>query len=205
MYPRSIYFDKLKTIFYKHKFKNLIDVKSYSLFRKLLMAFLVQLMFLPNALAQDIVVTGTVTDATSNEPLIGVSVVDQSKKSNGTATDFDGKFTIKVDAGSTLSFSYIGYSIKEEKVGGRTVINVKLSEDHQQLEEVVVIGYGTQKKADLTGAVAVVDMKEAKKMPSTNIYEMLQGQVTGVSVSTTSDPGSMSSVKIRGISSFSSV
>ena len=180
-------------------------MKSYSLFRKLLMAFLVQLMFLPNALAQDIVVTGTVTDATSNEPLIGVSVVDQSKKSNGTATDFDGKFTIKVDAGSTLSFSYIGYSIKEEKVGGRTVINVKLSEDHQQLEEVVVIGYGTQKKADLTGAVAVVDMKEAKKMPSTNIYEMLQGQVTGVSVSTTSDPGSMSSVKIRGISSFSSV
>lgn len=179
-------------------------MKSYSLFRKLIMVLIAVAAVSSGAWADNIVVTGTVTDA-ANEPLIGVSVVDQSKKSNGTATDFDGKFSITVDANSSLSFSYIGYSPKVVKVGGQSVINVQLAEDKQVLDEVVVIGYGTQRKADLTGSVAVVDMKEAKKMPSTNIYEMLQGQVPGVSVSATSNPGEMSSVKIRGISSFSSV
>ncbi len=180
-------------------------MKDCSLLKHFIVAVMALLLFAPGLWAQEIVVTGTVTDAKTNDPLIGVSVIEREKKSNGTATDVDGAFTIKVQANSTLTFSYVGYAPKTVAVNGQTALKVAMSESLQNLDEVVVIGYGTQKKVDLTGSVGVVDMKEAKKTAATNIYAMLQGQVPGVSVQNNNAPGDMSKVQIRGIGSFSSV
>ena len=148
-------------------------------------------------------VTGTVTDD-SGEPLIGVSV----KLKDGdaaTVTNLDGQYKITVPSNGTIVYSYVGYEDAEKAVAGQTVIDVVLHENVQQLDQVVVIGYGTQKKADLTGSVAVVDMDQARKQPATDIASMLQGQVTGVSVATSSQPGAMASIRVRGVGSFSSV
>lgn len=179
-------------------------MKTKSMFRFLITAVL----FICSAigtLAQNITVTGRVTDAATAEPLIGAAVVQVDKNTVGTVTDENGRYSISVPEKATLKFSYIGYESKSVKVEGQSTIDVAMKDAMQELEEVVVIGYGTQKKADLTGAVAVVDMKEAKKTAATNIYEMLQGQVPGVSVATTSEPGAMSKVQIRGIGSLNSV
>ncbi|MCR5077229.1 MAG: TonB-dependent receptor [Prevotella sp.] len=149
-------------------------------------------------------VTGTVTDATNQEPLIGVTV--RTPDGKGIAvTDIDGNYSVKVSGSATLTFTYVGYDDVTVQTGNRTTVNVQMKPSQNDLNEVVVIGYGTQKKADLTGAVGVVDMKEAKKSAATNIYEMLQGQVPGVSVATTSQPGAMSQVQIRGVGSFNTV
>ena len=149
-------------------------------------------------------VTGVVTDASSQEPLTGVTV-----RTNGgqrmAVTDIDGRYSIDAERTAVLRFSYMGFNELSVAVNSRKVVNVALQPQQKDLTEVVVIGYGTQKKADLTGAVGVVDMKEAQKTAATNIYEMLQGQVPGVSVSTTSQPGTMSHVQIRGIGSFNTV
>lgn len=154
--------------------------------------------------AQDrITVTGTVTDDTG-EPLIGASV----KLNGGDAaavTDVNGEYKISVPSNGTLTFSYVGYEDKEERIAGRTRIDVTLSENINQLDQVVVIGYGVQKKADLTGSVAVVDMDQARKMPNTDIASMLQGQVSGVSVATSSQPGAIATIRVRGTGSFSNV
>jgi len=181
-------------------------VKNYLFFRRLFVTSLVFLLFVSAGFAQDrIEVSGVVTDAATNEPLIGVTVAEKGKKGNGTATDLNGHFALKVPSNGTLTFSYVGYASQEVPVEGQTMLSVALSENQQMLDEIVVIGYGVQKKADLTGAVAVVDMDEAKKTQATNIAEMLQGQAAGVSVQTTGNPGEMSNVRIRGIGSFSSV
>ena len=180
-------------------------MKNYLFFRRLFVTSLVFLLFVSAGFAQDrIEVSGVVTDAATNEPLIGVTVAEKGKK-NGTATDLNGHFALKVPSNGTLTFSYVGYASQEVPVEGQTMLSVALSENQQMLDEIVVIGYGVQKKADLTGAVAVVDMDEAKKTQATNIAEMLQGQAAGVSVQTTGNPGEMSNVRIRGIGSFSSV
>lgn len=148
-------------------------------------------------------VSGVVTDI-SHEPLIGVTVRDDSG-SAAAITDIDGAYQIKVAADATLEFSYVGYKTVKEAVGGRTKVDVTMYEQAETLDQLVVIGYGTQKKADLTGSVAVVDMDEARKQPATDIASMLQGQVSGVSVATSSQPGSVASIRIRGVGSFSSV
>lgn len=171
----------------------------------LIATLLLQLCLVTQSYAQEVTVTGQVTDADYNEPLIGVSVVLQGNPSVGAVTDIDGNYSINVPATSSLQFSYVGYEPAVVNVNGQKVINVALKPKSNTLDEVVAIGYGTQKKADLTGAVAVVDMAEAKKTAATNIYEMLQGQVSGVSVSTTSQPGAMSAVQIRGTGSFNTV
>ena len=149
-------------------------------------------------------VTGVVTDASSQEPLTGVTV--RTNGGQGMAvTDIDGRYSIDAERTAVLRFAYMGVNELSVAVNSRKVVNVALQPQQKDLTEVVVIGYGTQKKADLTGAVGVVDMKEAQKTAATNIYEMLQGQVPGVSVSTTSQPGTMSHVQIRGIGSFNTV
>ena len=149
-------------------------------------------------------ITGVVTDASSQEPLTGVTV--RTNGGQGMAvTDIDGRYSIDAERTAVLQFSYMGFNELSVAVNSRKVVNVALQPQQKDLTEVVVIGYGTQKKADLTGAVGVVDMKEAQKTAATNIYEMLQGQVPGVSVSTTSQPGTMSHVQIRGIGSFNTV
>ena len=153
--------------------------------------------------AGNLQVTGIVTD-TDNEPLIGVSVLLKGT-TTGTVTDIDGNYSISAPADGTLVFSYIGCDTKEVKIAGQSNLNVVLTSSAQQLDQVVVIGYGTQKKADLTGSVSVVDMDKARKLPATDVASMLQGQVPGVSVATSSQPGATSSIRVRGVGSFSNV
>ena len=152
--------------------------------------------------AQTVTVTGTVTD-TMNEPLIGVNV--QVKGTTiGTVTDINGKYALSVSGSqSVLVFSYVGYLPQEITVGNQQVINVTLRDDLQNLEEVIVIGYGTQRKSDLTGAVASVKMTEISQTPISSIDQGLAGRAPGVLVVQTSGmPGAIASIRVRGSSSL---
>ena len=149
-------------------------------------------------------VDGTVTSE-SGESLIGVSIQVEGSKV-GAITDMDGKFSINTpSATATLTFSYLGYISQSVRIAGKSVVNVVLKEDLKQLDEIVVVAYGTQRKKDLTGAVSAVDVNQMKKMQSPNIGQALQGQVSGVSVSTSGEPGSGADIRIRGVGSFSNV
>ena len=147
-----------------------------------------------------ITVSGQVTDQ-QNEPLIGVTVLVDGQQAGGTVTDFDGNYTIKAPAKATLKFSYIGYADQRIPVGGKNVINVKMKEDAELLQEVVVVGFGTQKKESLTGAVSVVDAKAFESKGSlSSPLEALQGEVPGVIITRSSSaPGEEGwSMKLRG-------
>lgn len=144
-------------------------------------------------------ISGTVTDA-DGAPLPGANVVVKGT-TNGTQTDFDGNYTISAEADATLVFSYIGFSTQEVAVNGQTTINVSLAEDTSRLQEVVVLGYSTQTRGDLTGSVASVDLTEATKAPLVNAAEALEGRVTGVSVINAGAPGSTPTIRIRGFGS----
>jgi len=122
----------------------------------------------------------------------------------GASTDFDGNFTISnVQKGETLVFSFIGYNTKEFLVNNANFINVTLSEDTQSLEEVVVIGYGTQKKSVVTGAISSVKAEELENLPVERVEQALQGRVSGVVIAANSgQPGSASTVRVRGITTF---
>ena len=146
-------------------------------------------------------IKGLVTDE-KNEPLIGVSVVEVGT-SNGTITDVDGKFEINVSSNSTLKFSYIGYNVLEKKIGTQTVMNVVLTEAASELDEVVVVGYGTVKKRDLTGSVTSVDSEKLLQSPALSAAEAIQGKVPGVLIQNTSwTPGATPSILIRGTRSI---
>jgi len=153
--------------------------------------------------SQKIRITGQVVD-NENLPLIGVSIVEVGTI-NGTVTDVNGNYDLTVTNNALIRYSYIGFKAFEKKVTSSSVVDVTLEAELSALGEVVVVGYGTQRKQDLTGAVAVVDMKEAHKLTSASISEMLQGQVAGVSIQSSGDPGSMGKINIRGIGSFSNV
>ena len=141
-------------------------------------------------------ISGTVTDA-DGAPLPGANVVVKGS-TNGTQTDFDGNYSIDAASNATLVFSYIGFAAQEIPVNGQTTINVRLSEDANQLSEVVVLGYSTQTRGDVTGSVASVDVSEATKAPIINASEALEGRVTGVRVVNTGNPGSPPRIVIRG-------
>lgn len=143
-------------------------------------------------------VTGVVTDV-NNEPLIGVSIAIEGN-SGGTITDFDGRFTLdEVDSNATLVFSYIGYITQKVTVGNQQVLNVQMKEDNQTLEEVVVIGYGVQKKRDMTGSITSIKSKDITAIPTTNALEALQGKVAGLDLTTSSgQAGSTPNFTIRG-------
>lgn len=151
------------------------------------------------ASAQNYEVKGVVVDA-SGSPLPGVSIVVKNT-TKGASTDFDGNFTVSnVQKGETLVFSFIGYVTKDFLVNNANFINVTLSEDTQSLEEVIVVGYGTQKKREVTGAVSVVDNKTLEALNPVKIEQALQGTVSGVNVTTTSGaPGAAIDIRIRGI------
>ncbi|MDF9829107.1 TonB-dependent receptor [Parabacteroides sp. PF5-6] len=154
------------------------------------------------AFAQGRTVTGTVTDVTG-EPMIGVNVLVKGT-TNGSITNLDGEFTISnVENGSVLSISYIGYMPQEITVGSQSIINVVLKEDSQALEEVVVVGYGVQKKSDLTGAISSVDNSKLVSKGATTVMESLQGQVPGVDISQSSSrAGESFNISIRGKSTL---
>ncbi|MDY4852667.1 MAG: TonB-dependent receptor [Prevotella sp.] len=153
--------------------------------------------------AQTVKVKGQVVDETG-EPLVGATV--KVKDSNaGTITDFDGNFQLDVKSNATLVISYLGYKNREVAVRGRAIIDpIKLESDNNVLDQVVVVGYGTQKKADLTGSVSIVNAEEMKKVSNSNISTMLEGKVAGVQITSDGQPGADPSVRIRGIGSFGS-
>ena len=142
-------------------------------------------------------ISGTVVDD-QNLPLIGVNIIVKGT-STGTVTDFDGKFQLSVPENSVIQFSFIGYIDQEVVVGNQTDFSIILKEDVQGLNEVVVVGYGVQKKSDLTGAVASVKAEDLAKTPSSNPVNSLQGKVAGVTITKFGGaPGSGSSITIRG-------
>ena len=153
--------------------------------------------------AQDIEVKGVVTEATTNEPLPGVTVRVKDKDT-GTITDADGKYSIKAGKGNTLVFSTIGMKQIERAVTSGAPINVTMEEDNIALEQVVVIGYGTVKKSHLSGAVGSVSAKELNGQVASNAATALQGKIPGVSVASSSgDPNGSMTINVRGISSLS--
>ena len=148
-------------------------------------------------------VTGRVLDA-KGEPIIGATIMEKGT-SNGTITDFDGNFMLEVPAGASIEISYIGYQTQLLSADINKLMSVTLKEDTEILEEVVVVGYGTQKKVNLTGAVTAVSGKDMVKRPVTNTSTMLQGQVPGLRVvQGTGQPGDEAvSFRIRGVGTFS--
>ena len=143
-------------------------------------------------------VSGTVVDE-NGEPLIAAGV-SQSGTDNGTVTDIDGKYVLTVPANAKLTFTYISYTTQEVLVAGRSVIDMQLLPDNTLLEEVVVIGYGTVKKSDLTGSVSSISDKSLKDFKASSVVEALGGQIAGVNI-TASDgtPGAGYDIKIRGV------
>ena len=166
--------------------------------KKILFLFLA--VFSVTVYAQNVTITGTVTDV-NQEPLIGVNVVVKGS-TTGAITDFDGNFSLSGEKGSTLIFSYIGM-LTQEVVYKGSPMRVVLKDDSKALEEVVVIGYQTVKKSDLTGAVAVVDTKEMKKSAAGTLVSQMQGLATGVNVRSSGRAGEDSSIEIRGVGSLS--
>ncbi|MCF8318188.1 MAG: SusC/RagA family TonB-linked outer membrane protein, partial [Haliscomenobacter sp.] len=146
------------------------------------------------------VVSGIVSDA--NGALPGVTVLENGTK-NGTLTDIQGKFTISCSSNCTLNFSFIGYDTQNIQTEGKTQINVKLTEKSQNLEEVVVVGYGTVRKRDITGSISSLSSKEIEQNQPINIASALQGKVSGLEIMSSSEPGTSSTFKIRGTSTLS--
>lgn len=153
--------------------------------------------------AQSRAVNGKVTDS-KGEPVIGVSVFVVGSTNHGTETDLEGNYSLSVPSGASLNFSCIGYATEIVPVGNRTVINVTLKDDTQFIEETVVIGYGVQKKSDVTGAIASVKDSDIANRSSASVAQVLQGKAAGVQIVNPSGaPGSESSIQIRGYSSNS--
>ena len=152
---------------------------------------------------QTIKVSGQVVDQ-GGEPLIGATVKVKGATS-GSITDFDGNFSMDVAPDATLVISYVGYKDREFAVRGRSVLGqIQLDSDDNVLEQVVVVGYGVQKKADLTGSVSIVNADELKRVAHSNISSMLEGKVAGVQITSDGQPGADPTVRIRGIGSFGS-
>lgn len=146
-------------------------------------------------------ISGIVRDAETNDPLIGVNVIDTNSK-KGTITGYDGDFSLEVPEGATLRFSYLGYLDQDLEIGQKTVLNIRLRPNATQLDEVVVIGYGSQKRSDVTGALSSVSEEQLKALPITGLDQALQGRAAGVYVTQNSGaPGGALSIRIRGIGS----
>ncbi|MBJ2188938.1 MAG: TonB-dependent receptor [Muribaculaceae bacterium] len=169
--------------------------------KTILGALLLFLMAL-GAQAQNIMVHGTVLSATDSEPLIGASVVSAALTGVATTTDIDGNFTLSVPDGSDLTISYIGFKTKTVKAAPQLTIH--LDENNELLDEVVVVGYQTMKKADLTGSVAVMNMKEPLSENSGNIMNSMAGKLPGVNVVPDAAPGGTGSIRVRGMSTANS-
>lgn len=164
------------------------------------MLFLLALTMSCHVMAQQATVTGTVTDGTDNSPMIGASVLVKGT-TTGTITDINGKFSINLPAGkNVLAFSSIGYQPQEITLkSGQATVNVVMKEDSELLDEVVVVGYGTMKKSDLSGASVSMGEDKIKGSIITNLDQSLQGRAAGVTaVSTSGAPGSSSSIRVRG-------
>ncbi len=155
-------------------------------------------LFISSAFAQNVAVKGKVTDAASGETLVGVSVTVKGT-TTGTQTDVNGAFSLSAPSNATLVFSYIGYVSQEVAVNSQATINVKLAAQTNDLQQVIVIGYGTQKKIDNTGAIATIKGSDISKQASTDAVSALQGKVAGVEIINNGQPGAAPTINIRGI------
>ena len=155
--------------------------------------------------AQNVAIKGVVTSADDGMTLPGASVL-VSGTNIGTSTDIDGQFSINnVDKNATLIFSYTGFATQTIKLNGQTTLNISLKSESLKLDDVIVTGYSREKKADLTGAVTVVDLKpiEGQSMSSGNAMQALQGRVAGLAIEKSGDPsGANSKILIRGVSTL---
>lgn len=151
---------------------------------------------------QEVAITGKVTDASNATPILGAAVKVKGT-SRGTSTDDDGQFSLAVMPGETVEVSYVGFAAQEFMVdSNRRVYNVALQASLSTLDEVVVVGYGTQLRKDVTGSVAVVDVNELKQQPAASPIEALQGKATGVQIINTGAPGATPQIRIRGFSTI---
>ncbi len=151
----------------------------------------------------NIIVKGKIVDEKGE--LLSGATIQQKGTSNGVITDTDGNFSISVPSDATLIVSFIGFKSIEVTVGGKTKLsNITLVSNIKELDQVVVIGYGTQRKVDLTGSVAIVNTEEMKKVSNSNISTLLEGKVAGVQITSDGQPGADPTVRIRGIGSFGS-
>ncbi|MEY4029968.1 MAG: hypothetical protein RJA90_1167 [Bacteroidota bacterium] len=192
---RKLFYKYLKTIVF-------MQTKSHPKMAAILVACLLSLGWMTAATGQT--VKGKVTDE-KGEALIGVNIIVK-ETSKGTTTDLDGMYSIEVSGpNSVLTFTYLGYEPKDVVVNNQTVINVTLSPDSKVLSEVVVIGYGTQRKSDLTGSVSSVKENELLERPSPSLNQALAGRMAGVQVNNNSGrPGGRTTVRVRGFSSINS-
>lgn len=148
-------------------------------------------------------IKGTITD-NNGEALIGVNVTVQGT-TIGMISDIDGNFSLDVPVGKSLLFSYVGYMPQTVKIGNNKIINVTMQEDSKTLEEIVIVGYGTQKKVNLTGAISSIDSKVLESRPLTNLGQGLQGLIPNLQITNNGGgrPGSTSSYNVRGYTSLS--
>lgn len=159
---------------------------------------IVVLMFTEFLFAQTI--TGLITDGTG--PLPGASIIEKGTN-NGVTTDFDGKYELTLNSSSaTIVVSFLGYVTQEVSVLGKTLVNVNLTEDLQSLDEVVIVGYGSQKRSTLTTSISSVESEEISEIPVADISQALQGRAAGVNISAGGSPGSKTLVSIRGLNTF---
>ncbi|WBL23771.1 SusC/RagA family TonB-linked outer membrane protein [Zunongwangia sp. HRR-M8] len=164
------------------------------------LAFFIFIGFSANAQDGQLI-TGTVTSESDGLPLPGVNVIIKGTN-NGAVTDIDGNYAIEANANDVIVYSFIGYKQQEVSVGTQTEINVSLSDDLNALDDVVVVGYGTQRKEDLTGSVSVIDTDEMQKVSNSDVSQMLQGRTAGVTVTADGQPGAGANVRIRGVATF---
>ncbi len=168
------------------------------------LALLLVLAFVGIGFSLNAQISGTIVDE-SNVPMPGVNVTIKGT-TVGTVTDINGKYSIKASEGDILDFSFVGYKLQEVTVAKENTINISLSEEKKELDEIVVIGYGVQKKSDLTGAVSSVSAKDIAAAPASNIVSALQGHAAGVQISqNTGAPGSDVTVRIRGVTSVNNL
>lgn len=167
--------------------------------KKLITILLFAFVTLNVAAQNQITVSGQIIDAMGNSPMAGVSVLIKGT-TNGTITDLDGNYTIKADTAAVLSFSMMGFETQEIVVGKQSKIDISMNEDTKNIDEVVVVGYGTQKKSEITGSIASVSSDDIAGFNSGNAMNSLQSKVNGVQISNTGTPGSTPRVIIRGVS-----
>lgn len=148
------------------------------------------------------VLRGVVVSATDQEPIVGAAVVEKGTL-NGTATDVDGRFTLEVKKNATITVKYLGFKDQDVVVSGKSEVRVVLAEDNQLLDEVVVVGYTTMKKSDLTGAVSSANLKAFEKSANTNLLQVLQGTVPGLNIGLATSAGSDPSISVRGTNTIS--
>jgi len=155
------------------------------------------------ALGQKSLIKGNITDKTSGDPLIGATVM-VAESTGGTVTDYNGAFSLQAPNGATLVITYLGYEDYSIVADGRTVMDIRMTPSAAVLEELVVVGYGTRRRKDITGAVTSVAAEDLEKKPIARLENILQGQAAGVQVNQFSGkPGNSISVRVRGATSLS--